>query len=142
MINVYYRALKVKRIFLYVMLGIVIVGCNQQNNDLNIRITHDNLCIFTNESKDYGADDFLVHIGKVNYSKAYKSEYEKSYENTILPVAEENCIGIPLNKVEKNKAYTITLSTINQTFSSNVCVLEKENNFLIKQVKARENSCD
>lgn len=142
MINVYYRVLKVKRIFLYTILGIVILGCNQQNNDLNVRIIRDDLCIFTNKEKDYGVDDFLVHIGKVDYSKEYKSEYEKSYDNTTLPVEEKNCVLIPLKKIEKNKAYTITLSTINQTFSSNICILDKNNIFFIKKVSAGKNSCD
>ncbi len=84
---------------------------------------------------------FLVETGKVNYSKEYQSEYNKSYKNVNFPVDERSCVSIPLRKIEKNIAYTITLSTINKKFSSQICILEREDSMSIKQVKAGESTC-
>lgn len=130
-----------KLVFLYVSIGLFISGCNQQNHDLNIKISNDNLCVYTNESENYKTDNFLVHIGLINFHKDYKVEYEKKYNNTIFPTEIKNCIYIPLEKIKKNKAYTITLSTINKKFNSRVCVLEKNKSFSIKQVNAGESTC-
>ena len=79
------------------------------SSSYSTKIINDNLCLFTNESKDYGKDNFLVHFAKIDFSKEYQSEYEKSYSKTDLPISEKNCIAIPLDKLEKNLAYTITL---------------------------------
>lgn len=130
-----------KKIILYSFLAVALLGCNQQTRDLNTKIIDDNLCIFTNESKTYGKDSFLVETGKVNYSKEYQSEYNKSYKNVNFPVDERSCVSIPLRKIEKNIAYTITLSTINKKFSSQICILEREDSMSIKQVKAGESTC-
>lgn len=131
-----------KSVFLYVSIGLFISGCNQQNDDLNIDIARENLCIYTNEHHGYKTENFLVHFGLINFDKDYKAEYEKKYNNTVFPTEIKNCIYIPLNKIEKDKAYTITLSTINKTFTSRICILEKNNSFSIKQVKAGESTCD
>lgn len=63
---------------IYSFVAMVLIGCNQQSRDLNTKIINDNLCLFTNESKDYGKDNFLVHFAKIDFSKEYRSEYEKS----------------------------------------------------------------
>ena len=42
-----------------------------------------------------------MHIGKIDFSKEYKSEYEKAYAKTILPVEESNCVYIPLSKIKR-----------------------------------------
>lgn len=86
---------------IYSFVAMVLIGCNQQSRDLNTKIINDNLCLFTNESKDYGKDNFLVHFAKIDFSKEYQSEYEKSYSKTDLPISEKNCIAIPLDKLEK-----------------------------------------
>lgn len=127
---------------LYVFIPLILLGCNQQNRELNTKIINDNLCLFTNESKDYGKDNFQVHFAKIDFSKKYRSEYEKSYSKTDLPISEKNCIAIPLDKLEKNLAYTITLSTINKSFNSRVCVLEDGSTISIKQVEAGKSTCE
>lgn len=126
---------------IYSLLAVALIGCNQQNRDLNTKIIDGNFCIFTNESNDYGKDSFLVHIGKVDYSKEYQSEYDKSYKNVNFPVDEKSCVYIPLDKIEKNVAYTVHLSTINKLFSSQVCVLERDRSISIKQVDAGKSTC-
>lgn len=120
----------------------LLIGCNQQSRDLDTEIINDNLCIYTNESKDYGEDSFLVHIGKVDYSKEYQSEYEKSYEHVKFPIDKKSCVSIPLNKIEKNIAYTINLSTINRLFSSQICILDKQGSVIIRPVQVGKDICD
>ena len=127
---------------IYSFVAMVLIGCNQQSRDLNTKIINDNLCLFTNESKDYGKDIFLVHFAKIDFSKEYQSEYEKSYSKTDLPIIEKNCIAIPLDKLEKNLAYTITLSTINKSFNSQICILENNSGISIKQVEAGKSTCE
>ncbi|WP_410169840.1 NF045616 family extracytoplasmic (lipo)protein [Acinetobacter johnsonii] len=127
---------------IYSFVAMVLIGCNQQSRDLNTKIINDNLCLFTNESKDYGKDNFLVHFGKIDFSKEYQSEYEKSYSKTDLPISEKNCIAIPLDKLEKKLAYTITLSTINKSFNSQICILENNSGISIKQVEAGKSTCE
>ena len=122
-----------KSVFLYVSIGLFILGCNQQNYDLNIDIARENLCIYTNKHQGYKTENFLVHFGLINFDKDYKAEYEKKYNNTVFPTEIKNCIYIPLNKIEKDKAYTIILSTINKTFTSRICILEKITHFLLNK---------
>ncbi len=45
-------------------------------------------------------------------------------------------------KIEKNVAYTITLSTINKKFSSQICILENNSGISIKQVEAGKSTCE
>ena len=119
----------------YSFLAVILIGCNQQSRDLNTKIIDDNLCIFTNESENYGKDSFLVEIGKIDFSKEYQSEYDISYKDVNFPVDEKNCVYIPLNKIEENVAYTISLSTINKLFSSQICILKEKNLNIIKKVE-------
>ncbi len=37
---------------IYSFVAMVLIGCNQQSRDLNTKIINDNLCLFTNESKE------------------------------------------------------------------------------------------
>ncbi|WP_349680345.1 NF045616 family extracytoplasmic (lipo)protein [Acinetobacter sp. UBA6720] len=127
---------------IYSFVAMVLIGCNQQSRDLNTKIIDNNLCIFTNESRDYGNDSFLVETGKIDYSKEYQSEYMKSYKDTKFPINEKICVLIPLTKIEKNVAYTITLSTINKKFSSQICILENNSGISIKQVEAGKSTCE
>ena len=121
--------------------AVVLIGCNLPGRDLNTKIIDGNLCIFTNESKDYGKDSFLVETVKANHSKEYQSEYDKSYENVNFPVDEKSCVFIPLDKIEKNVANIVILSTINKTFRSKICVLEDDSGISIKQVEAGKSTC-
>ncbi len=57
-------------------------------------------------------------------------------------LSEKNCIAIPLDKLEKNLAYTITLSTINKSFNSQICILENNSGISIKQVEAGKSTCE
>lgn len=125
----------------YSFLAVILIGCNQQSRDLNTKIIDDNLCIFTNESENYGKDSFLVEIGKIDFSKEYQSEYDISYKDVYLPVDEKNCVYIPLNKIEENVAYTISLSTINKLFSSQICILKEKNLNIIKKVEPGKSTC-
>lgn len=119
----------------------VLSACEEQSKDLNIEIKKDQLCIFTNKPKNYGEDDFLVHMGEIDFSKEYKSEYEKTYDKTLLPVEESNCVYIPLNKIKKDTPYKITLSTINSSFSANVCVQQEGSLSSLKYLEAGKDVC-
>lgn len=119
----------------------VLSACEEQSKDLNVEIKKDQLCIFTNKPKNYGEDDFLVHMGKIDFSKEYKSEYEKIYDKTLLPVEEINCVYIPLNKIKKDTPYKITLSTINSSFSANICVQQEGSLSSLKYLEAGKDVC-
>ncbi|WP_373867832.1 NF045616 family extracytoplasmic (lipo)protein [Acinetobacter guerrae] len=69
---------------------LVNLGCDELYKDLNIK--NNQLCILNNNSRKYREDSFLVHIGKINFSEENKSDYEKSYQKTILPIDESSCI--------------------------------------------------
>ncbi|KQQ76358.1 NF045616 family extracytoplasmic (lipo)protein [Acinetobacter sp. Leaf130] len=116
-------------------------ACEEQSKDLNVEIKKDQLCIFTNKPKNYGEDDFLVHMGKIDFSKEYKSEYEKVYDKTILPVEESNCVYIPLNKIKKDTPYKIALSTINSSFSAHICVYQEGSLSSLKYLEAGKDVC-
>ncbi|WP_338325127.1 NF045616 family extracytoplasmic (lipo)protein [Acinetobacter guerrae] len=69
---------------------VTILGCDELYKDLNIK--NNQLCIFNNNSRKYRENNFLVHIGKINFSEENKSDYEKSYQETIFPIDESSCI--------------------------------------------------
>ncbi|MFW1879660.1 NF045616 family extracytoplasmic (lipo)protein [Acinetobacter baumannii] len=119
----------------------VLSACEEQSKDLNIEIKKDQLCIFTNKPKNYGKNNFLVHIGKIDFSKEYKSEYEKAYARTILPVEESNCVYIPLSKIKKDTPYKVTLSTINSSFSAHICVQQEDSQSSLKYLEAGKDVC-
>ncbi|HFP7025483.1 TPA: NF045616 family extracytoplasmic (lipo)protein [Acinetobacter baumannii] len=126
---------------IFLLILFLLSACEEQSKDLNVEIKKDQLCIFTNKTKNYGEDDFLVHMGKIDFSKEYKSEYEKTYDKTLLPVEESNCVYIPLNKIKKDTPYKITLSTINSSFSANICVQQKGSLSSLKYLEAGKDVC-
>jgi hypothetical protein len=130
-----------KKYIIHCFCALILFGCNQQNRELNTKIINNNICVFTNESKDYGKDDFLVHLAKIDFSKEYQSEYEESYQNVEFPINEKNCVYISLDKIEKDIGYTITLSTINKSFSSQICLVKQENLNIIKKVEPGQSKC-
>ncbi|MGN5753773.1 NF045616 family extracytoplasmic (lipo)protein [Acinetobacter calcoaceticus] len=127
--------------FIFLPLLFVLSACEEQSKDLNVEIKKDQLCIFTNKPKNYGEDDFLVHMGKIDFSKEYKSEYEKTYDKSILPVEESNCVYIPLNKIKKDTPYKVTLSTINSSFSAHICVHQEGSQSSVKYLEAGIDVC-
>lgn len=126
---------------IYGLSVLTFIGCKQLDSDLNVKIINTNLCVFTNESKNYGKDNYLVHMGKFDSSKEYKSEYDRSYESINLPTDEKNCALIPLNKIERNVVYLVNLSTLNKVFSSQICVIDKDRDLIILKVDAGKEIC-
>ncbi|MFV5367467.1 hypothetical protein VXO74_01925 [Acinetobacter junii] len=122
---------------------IFINACSQGPRPLEITIKQDNLCAFTNNTKTYyGVDNtFLIYLGKIDYTKDFKSTYEKLYKNALLPIDEKNCVLIPIKEIEKNIAYEIVLST-NKSFKTNVCLIDRNNNLSIKYVDPGKSTCD
>lgn len=128
---------------LVLTIGIVLNACSQGPRPLEITIKQDNLCAFTNSTKTYyGVDNtFLIYLGKIDYTKEFKSTYEKLYKNAPLPIDEKNCVLIPIKEIEKNTAYEIVLST-NKSFKTNVCLIDRNNNLSIKYVDSGKSTCD
>lgn len=125
----------------YLFTILILTACNKQSEELNTIITDTNLCIYTNESQSHGKDSFLVELAKIDLTKTYKTVYEKSYDNVDLPIEEKKCILIPLNIFEKNQPYVITLGTINHTYRARVCVIQNNNENIIKPVEAGKSNC-
>ena len=125
----------------YLFTILILTACNKQSEELNTIITDTNLCIYTNESQSHSKDSFLVELAKIDLTKTYKTVYEKSYDNVDLPVEEQKCILIPLNIFEKNQPYVITLCTINHTYRARVCVIQNNNENIIKPVEAGKSNC-
>ena len=124
------------------MMLLGLLGCSETSKELNVVILDQDLCIFSKEAKDYSADDVALYVRKVDLLKLQPIEYKNFYKNIKIPVDENHCIHIPLNKLEKNKAYNITLSTINKTFQAQVCILKQKDGNIIKEVKAGESTCN
>ena len=125
----------------YLFIIFTLTACNKQSEELNTIIIDTNLCIHTNESQSHGNDSFLVELAKINLTKTYKNVYEKSFDNVDLPIEEKKCILIPLKFFEKNQPYVITLGTINHTYRARVCVIQNNNENIIKPVKAGKSNC-
>lgn len=118
-----------------------LIACNKQSEELSTKIKDTNLCVYTNESKNDNKVSFLVELAKINFTQDYKTIYEKSFDNVDLPIAEKNCILIPLSNFEKNQPYVITLGTINHTYRARICVIENNNQKIIKSVEDGKDSC-
>ncbi|MCH7335188.1 NF045616 family extracytoplasmic (lipo)protein [Acinetobacter sp. NIPH 2699] len=128
---------------LILTIGILLNACSQGPRPLEITVKQDNLCAFTNNTKTYyGVDNsFLIYLGKIDYTKEFKSTYEKLYSKATLPIDEKNCVLIPINEIEKNVAYDIVLST-NKSFQASVCLIDRNNNLSIKYVDPGKSTCD
>lgn len=133
---------KLRPLLLLVLLGSV-TACGQGPRPLDVTIHRDYLCVFTNNPKTYyGVDNtFLIYMGEIDYSKEFKTDYEKLYTNAPLPIKEVNCVKIPLNEIKKNVAYEIVLDT-NKSFHASVCVVDVNNKLYIKNVEPGESSCE
>lgn len=118
-----------------------LIACNKQSEELSTKIKDANLCVYTNESKNDNKVSFLVELAKINFTQDYKTIYEKSFDNVDLPIAEKSCILIPLSNFEKNQPYVITLGTINHTYRARICVIENNNQKIIKSVEDGKDSC-
>ena len=120
-----------------------LTGCNPQGKDLEVKIKHNQLCVFTNNSKTYyGLDNtFLIYLGRIDYNKGFKSTYEKLYTSTPLPIDEKNCVAIPLNEIKHNVAYEIILDT-NKSFHTSICVVGKDNKLEVRYVEPGKSTCD
>lgn len=118
-----------------------LIACNKQSEELSTKIKDTNLCVYTNESKNDNKVSFLVELAKINFTQDYKTIYEKSFDNVDLPIAEKSCVLVPLSKFEKNQPYVITLGTINHTYRARICVIENNNQKIIKSVEDGKDSC-
>ena len=134
-----------KRIIVFVSILPVLIGmgCGHEiSKPLKTKVVGENLCIFTNDSKKRGKTSFSVHTGKIDYTKEYKSEYAKPYKDTDFPTSRKNCAHIPLNEIKKNIAYTVTLNIGRDTYRTEICILEKENQPTIHIVPPGESTCN
>lgn len=129
------------KIFIYLLFMPTLISCNKQSEELSTEIKDTNLCIYTNESKNDNKVSFLVELAKINFNQDYKAVYEKSFDNVDLPIAEKSCVLVPLSKFEKNQPYVITLGTINHTYRARICVIENNNQKIIKSVEDGKDSC-
>lgn len=118
-----------------------LIACNKQSEELSTKIKDTNLCIYTNESKNDTKVSFLVELAKINFTQDYKTIYEKSFDNVDLPIAEKSCVLVPLSNFEKNQPYVITLGTINHTYRARICIIENDNQKIIKPVEDGKDSC-
>nr|WP_151746084.1 NF045616 family extracytoplasmic (lipo)protein [Acinetobacter soli] len=118
-----------------------LIACNEQSKELNTEIKDTNLCIYTNESKNDNKVSFLVELAKINFNQDYEGVHEKSFDNVDLPIAEKNCVLVSLINFEKNQPYVITLGTINHTYRARICVIEINNQKIIKSVEDGKDSC-
>ncbi|MBJ8481354.1 MULTISPECIES: NF045616 family extracytoplasmic (lipo)protein [Acinetobacter] len=129
-------------LFIFIFLA-YLTGCNPQSKGLEVKLNQGDLCVFTNNPKtDYGIDNtFLIYLGRIDYSKDFKSTYEKLYSNTLLPIDEKNCIAIPLNEIERNIAYEIVLDT-NKSVHTSICVMDKGNKLEVKYLEQGKSTCN
>ena len=108
-----------------------------------MEINYDHLCVFTNNSKTYyGFDNtFLINLGEIDYTKEFKSTYEKLYTNVPLHMDEKNCVAIPLNEIKHNVAYEIIFDT-NKSFHTSICVVDKDNKLEVRYVEPGKSQCN
>ena len=128
---------------LFIIVFACLTGCNPQSKDLEVKLNQGNLCVFTNNPKTYyGLDNtFLIYLGKIDYSKEFKSTYEKLYTNVPLPIDGKNCVSIPLKEIEKDVAYEIILDT-NKSFHASICVVDKDNKLEVKCLESGKSTCN
>ena len=118
-------------------------ACSQGPRPLEATIRNDHLCVFTNNSKTYyGVDNtFLIYLGKIDYTKEFRSTYEKLYSNVPLPIDEKNCALIPLKEIEKNIVYEIILDT-NKSFHTSLCIIDKSHELEVRYIEPGKSTCD
>lgn len=141
MIKNCFRDLEMYKFIINLIIIFALIACNKQSEELSTKIKDTNLCIYTNESKNDNKVSFLVELAKINFNQDYKTVYEKSFDNVDLPIAEKSCVLVPLSNFEKNQPYVITLGTINHTYRARICVIENNNQKMIKPVEDGKDSC-
>ncbi len=135
------RDLEMYKFIINLIIVFALIACNKQSEELSTKIKDANLCVYTNESKNDNKVSFLVELAKINFTQDYKTIYEKSFDNVDLPITEKSCVLIPLSNFEKNQPYVITLGTINHTYRARICVIENNNQKIIKSVEDGKDSC-
>lgn len=126
-----------------IIISITISACSQGPRPLEAVIKKNNLCVFTNNPKTYASFDnsVLVYLGKIDYTKEFKSTYKKLYTKAPLPIEETNCVAIPLEVIDKNVPYEIVLET-NKSFHARICIIDKGNRLEVKHIEAGKSACN
>lgn len=120
----------------------ILTGCSSGGKDLEVTIKKNNLCFFTNDlDTQYSYDnDLLLSFGKVDFTKQFVTDFEKSYSGYALPIKEKNCLELSADKFKKNTVYQVTLET-NKIYHALICIRNDNNQFVVKKIEAGEITC-
>lgn len=137
--------MKTDMLFIFLTVGfcIFLIGCKPKIKNLKVKIKYDHLCVFTNNSKAYYDLDntFIINLGKIDYTKKFKSTYEKLYTNVPLPIDGKNYVAVLLNEIKHNVIYEIILDT-NKSFHTSICVVGKDNKLEVRYVEPGKSQCN
>lgn len=119
-------------------------ACSQGSKDLDVILKDESLCFFTNDPKTNYYDsnnEFLLYMSKYERKAEIFSEFEQSFKNHKLPIKQEDCLKIPLDKFKKNVSYSVVLDA-SHTYSTEICVKDENNKLVIKKIEAGKTICD
>ena len=88
---------------LIVLFIFYLAGCSSGGKNLDVTAKKNNLCFFTNDlDTQYSYDnDLLLSFGKVDFTKQFVTDFEKSYSGHALPIKEKNCLELSADKFKK-----------------------------------------
>lgn len=119
-----------------------LAGCSSGGKDLDVTVKKNNLCFFTNDlDTEYSYDnDLLLSFGKVDFTKQFVTDFEKSFSGHALPIKEKNCLELSADKFKKNTVYQVTLET-NKIYHALICIRNDNNQLVVKKVEAGKTTC-
>jgi len=121
---------------------LVLFGCSSTGKDLDVTVKKNNLCFFTNDlDTEYSYDnDLLLSFGKVDFTKQFVTDFEKSYSAHALPIKEKNCLELSADQFKKNTVYQVTLEA-NKIYHALICIRNDNNQLVVKKVEAGKTTC-
>lgn len=124
-------------------------GCDFEANamrlPLSLEIQEDNICVYTNNKRSFLNESnedawYLIYANRSDNSKEKKFEQKFMLNERAFPFKKENCILIPIGKIDINKPYGFSLDS-GKHFYERACILRKGDGYEVKKVHSTEN-CD
>lgn len=98
------------------------------------------LCVFTQDPKtSLGYENrAYVYTTNLDETTSRTDDYEKIYYNIKVPKDLDNCISIPIEKIEKNKPHDIFIE-LDKTYSLRICISETKKIYSVDQFQKCSN---
>ncbi|QIO07340.1 NF045616 family extracytoplasmic (lipo)protein [Acinetobacter shaoyimingii] len=99
-----------------------------------------NLCVFTQDDKAILGYENRAYVYTTNLDETTSrtDDYEKIYYNIKVPKDLDNCISIPIEKIEKNKPHDIFIE-LDKTYSLRICISETKKIYSVDQFQKCSN---